>query len=513
MDENELRSARTNLREVAGRRLSPAFRALTSFGPAAGVLLAGIVSFIAIQQASRDRNIVAHSHEVIEQTVLTLSAVQDAETGQRGFLITGDTSYLEPYTSALSGMSAVSGKLRELVRDDAGQQARLDTLDRLIERRLDLLAAGIAARKASAAEAVAFMRSNRGKAYMDSIRVMLRRVGDAESRLLAERDAAAQRSTRLALIVLVAGTFAAMAFALLLNGLIGRFADERARAASAMQVQNELLSNQAVELETQAAELQELAIELETANTNLSEQMHLAEAASSAKSDFLAGVSHELRTPLNAIDGYSELLLLGLRGKLTDGQEKDVSRIRKSSRHLLTLINQVLDMAKVESRQVDLNSRFLPVAPLLQDVEALIQPQMSAKKLRFSIGACDESVVVFVDPDRTKQILLNLLSNAQKFTDEGGAVSLRCEYAPHSILTISVSDTGRGIAPDKQAEIFEPFTQLNRLQTPDAHRGIGLGLSISRTLARAMGGDLTVESEVGKGSTFRLSLPTAPPAA
>jgi signal transduction histidine kinase len=138
---------------------------------------------------------------------------------------------------------------------------------------------------------------------------------------------------------------------------------------------------------------------------------------------------------------------------------------------------------------------------------------MSAKQLRFSIGACDESVVVFADPDRTKQILLNLLSNAQKFTDEGGAVSLRCEYAPHSILTIVVSDTGRGIAPDKQAEIFEPFTQLNRLQTPDAHRGIGLGLSISRTLARAMGGDLTVESEIGKGSTFRLSLPTAPPAA
>ncbi|MDF1505917.1 GAF domain-containing sensor histidine kinase, partial [Roseisolibacter sp. H3M3-2] len=232
-----------------------------------------------------------------------------------------------------------------------------------------------------------------------------------------------------------------------------------------------------------------------------------AEAANRGKGEFLAVMSHELRTPLNAIGGYAELLELGVRGPITEAQRDDLARIQQSQRHLLGLINQVLNYTRVDAGAVRYDVADVPVLEALAAAEALVQPQVRARGLAFATSGCDAPWAVRADRDKLQQVLLNLLSNAIKFTEPGGAVRVHCRCAA-DVVAIAVSDTGVGIAPDKLATIFEPFVQVDqRLTRP--HEGVGLGLAISRDLARGMGGELTVESTPGAGSTFTLTLPAA----
>jgi PAS domain S-box-containing protein len=233
-----------------------------------------------------------------------------------------------------------------------------------------------------------------------------------------------------------------------------------------------------------------------------------AEAANQAKAEFLAMMSHELRTPLNAISGYTELLSLGVRGPVTDAQRDDLQRIDRNQRHLLSLINDILNFARIEAGHIAFDLRPVALRDVLQSVEPLVAPQLRAKALCYTdaSGGCD--AVVLADPEKARQILLNLLSNAIKFTPAGGTIALECTTDAQAAL-ITVTDTGIGIPPDKLAAIFEPFVQVER-HFASAHEGTGLGLSISRDLARRMGGDLGVRSTLGKGAAFTLTLPLAP---
>jgi len=231
-------------------------------------------------------------------------------------------------------------------------------------------------------------------------------------------------------------------------------------------------------------------------------------AASQAKSEFLASMSHELRTPLNAIGGYAELLALGIRGSLNAEQAQDVARIRRSQQHLLTLINDVLNFAKVDAGQTEYRLTAVPVDEILKDTESMIAPQILAKGLKYTYKGGDRTASVLADPEKLQQIVLNLLSNAVKFTDAGGSIKLSAVPSGNCI-EISVADTGSGISPEKVDRIFDPFVQAERRLNQPV-QGVGLGLAISRDLAKAMNGDLTVESTVGKGSTFTISLPRAP---
>jgi PAS domain S-box-containing protein len=232
-----------------------------------------------------------------------------------------------------------------------------------------------------------------------------------------------------------------------------------------------------------------------------------AEEANAAKSRFLATMSHELRTPLNAIAGYAELLRLELRGPITKEQREDLDRIDRSQRHLLSLINDVLNFAKIEAGHVAVDSSPIDLSEVVKSLNEFVEPQLREKDLHFTMARDIPDAKAFGDADKVRQILINLLSNAIKFTPKGGSIALRC-HDDEELLYISVGDTGTGIPADKLAAIFEPFVQVNR-DYASKHQGTGLGLSISRDLARRMGGDLTVESELGKGSTFVLSLPKA----
>jgi signal transduction histidine kinase len=218
-------------------------------------------------------------------------------------------------------------------------------------------------------------------------------------------------------------------------------------------------------------------------------------------------MSHELRTPLNAIGGYVDLIELGIRGPVSQQQREDLGRIQQSQRHLLGLINQVLNYARIDAGVLKYDVVRVSLAEALAAAEPLVLPQVRARRLTYVHEPAEEDLAVLADREKLQQILLNLLSNAIKFTEPGGEV--RVTYARgEDKIAIAVADLGIGIAPDKVAKIFEPFVQVDqRLTRP--HEGVGLGLAISRDLARAMGGDLTALSELGHGSQFTLTLPAA----
>ena len=232
-----------------------------------------------------------------------------------------------------------------------------------------------------------------------------------------------------------------------------------------------------------------------------------AESANATKSDFLSKMSHELRTPLNAVGGYVDLLDLGLRGPVTDQQRSDFARIRRAQRYLLSLINDLLNFARLDAGQVELRPTDVELGALFDDLDALVGAQLRAKGIEYERDCPSPAPSVRADSERVRQVLVNVLSNALKFTPPGGRVTLSCADGP--MVRIAVRDTGRGIPADRLDSVFEPFVQIDRHLTHDSQQGVGLGLAISRELARAMGGDLSATSVVGEGSVFTLSLPRA----
>jgi PAS domain S-box-containing protein len=232
-----------------------------------------------------------------------------------------------------------------------------------------------------------------------------------------------------------------------------------------------------------------------------------AEASSHTKSEFLTAMSHELRTPINATMGYAELIELEIGGNVSEQHRDYLARIRGSQEHLLQIINDLLNYSRIEAGQVHYDLTAVPVHEVVGAVFPMVEPQATKKGLTLNHGPCPNDAIGIVDRGKAEQVVLNLLSNAVKFTPAGGRVAVNCGALADRVV-VAVSDTGPGIPLDQQASIFEPFVQLGRSLT-SGHEGTGLGLAISRDLARAMGGDVTVESASGQGATFTFSLPAA----
>jgi signal transduction histidine kinase len=238
-------------------------------------------------------------------------------------------------------------------------------------------------------------------------------------------------------------------------------------------------------------------------------EMRLAHAraadANKAKAEFLAVMSHELRTPLNAISGYVDLMSLGVDGALTEKQRTSLTRIQLNQQHLLSLIDDVLSFARIEAGRLKVDIETILVHDVLENLEALIRPDLQKKELSFSCEHCDDALSVRADPEKLRQILVNFLANAIKFTSSGGRIRVGADDRG-DLVRMWVTDTGIGIPSDQIEQVFEPFFQVEQGPTR-RYAGIGLGLAIARDLARAMDGELRLESILGEGTTISLLLP------
>jgi PAS domain S-box-containing protein len=287
-----------------------------------------------------------------------------------------------------------------------------------------------------------------------------------------------------------------------------RIAEEATAAANVQRSETEsanaLLERQAVELAESHRKVVMQAVELDR-------QRKLAQDANRAKSEFLAMMSHELRTPLNAIGGYVQLIEMGVHGPITPAQTEALGRVTRSQQHLLRLINDLLNLARIESGRVDYDMQTVSLNDIVQAALPMIEPQLAAKGLRYDVEVPLE-LKAAADREKLEQILLNLLSNATKFTDAGGSLRIEAIADPDrdDFVELKVGDSGVGIPADRVEHVFEPFVQVESSRAARVE-GTGLGLSISREMTRGMGGDLTAESTVGVGSTFTIRLRRAFP--
>ncbi|MET0307857.1 MAG: response regulator [Sphingomonas sp.] len=691
---------------------STAPRSGVNLGAGIGLLL--VVLFFLVSGSIAYRNVtilrdsdarIRHSHDVITGLDELLLTLQDAETGQRGYLLTGRDQYLGPYNEAASRVGIKLDAIEKLTRDNATQQARMAPLRRHVGAKLAELRQTIDLRKeGGATAALALVNSDRGKAEMDAIRTQLDLMQEEEARLrqqrLAEMADAYKGAQLTGLLAAVVGIVLTLVIGELLRratksrerqrwleagqarlttamlgeqsdeelgenilafltkflgaqggvlfagdgghfrrvatlgvpgdariperfslkeGLLGQVAADReatmlndipegyltigsalgqdkprhltiapaiaddtaqgvielgflqpvgpdvmtflAQAASAigvalrsarfrtdlqnllqetqrqseelqvqgeeLRVSNEELEEQGNALKEQQARLEQQQVELEQTNVQLEEQAQLLEAqrddltrsnasvelkareleqASRYKSDFLANMSHELRTPLNSLLILSKLLGDNPKGNLTEEQVKYATTIQSSGNDLLQLINDILDLSKIEAGHVQIRPETVAIDRLAKDMRQVFQPVAGERGLAFDIRVSDDAPpTIDTDRQRLEQILKNLLSNAFKFTEQG-SVTLEVAPAATGQLTLSVIDTGIGIGEDQQREIFEAFRQADGTISRK-YGGTGLGLSISRELARLLGGAITLSSTPGKGSRFALNIP------
>ncbi|HKW40583.1 MAG TPA: ATP-binding protein [Gemmatimonadales bacterium] len=275
-----------------------------------------------------------------------------------------------------------------------------------------------------------------------------------------------------------------------------RLAVEVRRAAQRLESQNTALTTLNDKLEEQHRELTRLNAALDQ--------------ASKLKDQFLANVSHELRTPLNSVIGFSDLLLTmgSSEAPLTDTQRDYLETIARNGRHLLELINELLDLSKIEAGRMELRLEPLQLDAVFRDAATSVRAQIEARKHTLAIEPAPESLVVTADRGRLRQVLLNLLSNAIKFTADGGRIALSARVEDTTRVRVAVSDSGIGIAPEDQAKLFREFVQLDASNSR-RYEGTGLGLALSKRLVELHGGAMGVESALGKGSTFWFTLPRA----
>ncbi|HYC51425.1 MAG TPA: ATP-binding protein [Gemmatimonadaceae bacterium] len=469
------------------------------------VLIVGILAFVTVRQFVQATRGVDRTVETILRIESVLSLLRESESAQRGYLITGDSAYLRP-GPVRDSIAIQLATLRAANDSDPIRLARLDTLSNVVTEKLRDLDEAIATRdQRGIGAALALVRTDRGMHLMAEARRIAAAMEDRERAVLRAQEDGRRRAGSRALWIIALGSTIAVILIVVINRSI------RSDVEATMRI---------------AADNARLVLDANEARVEAERSRAAALSASQAKSDFLATMSHEIRTPINAVLGYSELLSLGLSGPLTSDQRLQLDRITASTKHLLGLVNEVLDLAKVESGTMRVDVEVVPAGDTVDAALALVRPQAAARGVTLSerCNGARESKYLGDEP-RVRQVLVNLLGNAVKFTDPGGTVTIDCTVAPtpgepaglepgRPYVALNVRDTGAGIPPEQVDRIFEPFVQAeshNRTAYTRNRAGAGLGLSISRQLARLMGGDITVESAVGVGSTFTLWLPVADP--
>ncbi|MES2350967.1 MAG: ATP-binding protein [Pseudomonadota bacterium] len=422
--------------------------------------------------------------------------IAEAATGVRGYLLTGVDDFLNPYRAAEIQLPGAMASLQQNIRDPE-QLERLRVLLPLVRQKLAGLDALRRQYHAEGGDLRAGLLS--GRRILNQLRDGIGAMNAREALLVEQRTSAVQEALRrnvlmnaATIMVGLAGAFAMLMFTIRVVRRV-RLAAENA----------ERLVNDQPLIATGGAsdELGQLAERLHRTSLLLANRATAAQAASLAKTEFLSRTSHELRTPLNAILGFAQLLETEVAGK-QDLQH--VAHIIRAGKHLLSLIDDVLDVARIEAGQLAMASSPVPVAPVLAEALALLQPLATQYKVRLQPPGDCGGLAVLADRQRFAQIALNLLSNAIKYNSAGGQVRIAARVEG-DVVAIVIEDDGAGIAADMQHRLFTPFDRLG------AERGkidgVGLGLAVSRSLAEAMGGSIAAGSLPGKGSVFTLRLP------
>jgi signal transduction histidine kinase/CheY-like chemotaxis protein len=476
---------------------------LFNLGIGLAVLILLIVVLFASSELStllKNNNLVSHTLSVLNKLSDTLSVLTDAETGQRGYLITGNEVFLKPYNAAVStndGVNQDLQDLRQLTSDNPDQLKYLDSLEILVAEKLKLLGATIEMYRTSGfAAAQQAVESLAGKQAMDEIRLVIAEMQNMEKELLQQRSDNASSSLRNTVTIMGFGVVLAVILLISSAFLINREISERRRVEEALKQLNSEL-DQRVEQRTSALKASDRKRRKVERHAR-----EIVERASQAKSEFLSRMSHELRTPLNSILGFSQLLQMD---ELTPDQKGSVEQILKSGHHLLDLINEVLDITRIESGRMEISSEPVQLEEALNAAVDLIRPLADKRGISIQIKTpSSKDVFVNADNQRLKQVLLNLLSNAVKYNREGGEIHVTASLLMDGFLHLAVRDSGPGIPPEKMERLFIPFDRLEL--DPNLVEGTGLGLALSKGLVEAMGGRIGAQSVVGQGSTFWLDL-------
>jgi signal transduction histidine kinase len=422
--------------------------------------------------------------------------IAEAATGVRGYLLTGVDDFLNPYRAAEIQLPGAMASLQQNIRDPE-QLERLRVLLPLVRQKLAGLDALRRQYHAEGGDLRAGLLS--GRRILNQLRDGIGAMNAREALLVEQRTSAVQEALRrnvlmnaATIMVGLAGAFAMLMFTIRVVRRV-RLAAENA----------ERLVNDQPLIATGGAsdELGQLAERLHRTSLLLANRATAAQAASLAKTEFLSRTSHELRTPLNAILGFAQLLETEVAGKQ---DRQHVAHIIRAGKHLLSLIDDVLDVARIEAGQLAIASSPVPVAPVLAEALALLQPLATQYKVRLQPPGDCGGLAVLADRQRFAQIALNLLSNAIKYNSAGGQVRIAAR-GEGDVVAIVIEDDGAGIAADMQHRLFTPFDRLGAERGKTD--GVGLGLAVSRSLAEAMGGSIAAGSLPGKGSVFTLRLP------
>ncbi|MGF1776142.1 response regulator [Vibrio nomapromontoriensis] len=508
---------------------------LVSFSiPVFLMLAVSIAVFENTQSMVDDSHWVTHTHKAIARAQELLSLTVDMETGERGFLITGNELFLEPFHQSLSIWEGKLQILSEQVSDNPSQVEKLKGIDELHHQWLEQAAEKEIAQRRRVSEGLAEMQSvitliqqETGKNIIDEIRKEIAGFIEVENKLIAIRSVQSERSASQTTLVLIAGTLVSAVLSLFVaiwssNRVKQRLylllsATKKVTLGELEQGLDMLSvgSNQhgRDEVAKLARGLKEMAVSLLESdqkmriyNEKLQEETKKAEAAALAKSDFLSTMSHEIRTPMNGVIGMTNLLL---DTKLDEQQQRMTETAKNSAESLLSIINDILDFSKIEAGKIDLELLDFDLGEVVEDIGGTLYFAAEQKGIQLVCPATPVMGLCYrADPGRIRQILNNLINNAIKFTEKGEVavyVSVEERREKDSTILFEVKDTGIGISDEQQHKLFSRFSQADS-STTRKYGGTGLGLSISKKLTEMMEGEIGVYSQPNQGSTFWFTL-------